>query len=285
MILPGVNIISRHNEQALHSGIDSYKCCNDKNHYRVYLYDVSYNYNSRGFRDHEWPGSLTDFKKTIWCVGDSFTSGIGSPFEHTWPQVLSKRLGQRTINVSLDGASNNWIARQAKMRLTEIAPDIIIVHWSFSHRREKDINEVLDPIWQNYYDAIKDPLWPDCKSYMYVNRLPDYVQKSLFQDPKSASWFNEFDVDSDRRLAFVDSTADEDFTNTQDCINQLGCDAGTKIIHSFIPNWHVTNCSDKLNFNNQPVIPEFSHLDYARDGFHYDIKTSEYFVDQLVSLI
>jgi len=32
-------------------------------------------------------------------------------------------------------------------------------------------------------------------------------------------------------------------------------------------------------------VPEFEHLDWARDGHHYDIKTATRFVDQIVPLL
>ena len=283
MILPRTKIISRQYEESLNSGIDCYEHCINKHHYVNYPHTVTYSYNSRGFRDQEWPNRLVDLKKSIWCVGDSFTSGIGMPYHHTWPQVLSKRTGQRTINVSLDGASNNWIGRQAKMILDEITPEIIIVHWSFSHRREKNIDEVLNSIWHNYYNAIKDPDWPDCTSHSNMNFLPIEVQTAINNDPKSSTWADVCDVDSDCRLFSVDSSAEENFNNTQLCIDQIKHNRDTKIIHSFIPKWHPTTC--ELNVNKQLVIPEFQRLDYARDGFHYGIKTSEYFVNQIISLI
>ena len=115
------------------TGMDSLQFCRDRAHYRACRSDISYQFNSRGFRDHEWLGDLST---AIWCLGDSFTVGIGQPFAEIWPQQLTQTLDQRTINVSMDGASNAWIARRAQQILTEIQPRIMILHWSFLHRRE-----------------------------------------------------------------------------------------------------------------------------------------------------
>ena len=88
MILPDLILKSRVNMQCNESGIDSYKKCLDRDHFKNFPHAVEYRYNTRGFRDLEWPDDHQELKNAIWCVGDSFTVGIGSPFRHTWPQVL-----------------------------------------------------------------------------------------------------------------------------------------------------------------------------------------------------
>ena len=41
---------------------------NDLTDYFNYPYKVNYKFNSRGFRDNEWPNNLND---RVWCIGDS----------------------------------------------------------------------------------------------------------------------------------------------------------------------------------------------------------------------
>jgi hypothetical protein len=117
------------------SGLDTLEECLDKDHYLSYTKDISYRYNSRGFRDHEWPEDLSN---VVWCVGDSFTVGIGQPFEETWPQVLEKKIGKRCINLGEDGCANDTLA----LRIQEICklykPKLIVVMWSYLHRRRID---------------------------------------------------------------------------------------------------------------------------------------------------
>lgn len=246
MILPNTRIRSRQNEQSEYSGIDSLDNCHDPDHFAKYPYNIEYQYNSRGFRDQEWPDNLSD---CIWCIGDSFTSGVGVPYAHTWAQVLQQRTGRRTINVSLDGGSNNWIARQVQVIREALDPKHIIVHWSYSHRREKELSEVLEPLRQIYLNG-------------------------QFQE-KFDIWIERYDLESARRIQFTESTADEDLENIQNCINLAG-----KVIHSFIPQWHLEPAN--LTFDCDTVIPEFKILDLARDGHHYDILTSQNFVDQIL---
>jgi hypothetical protein len=281
-MLNKTKIISRQNESSEFSGMDCIEhCFSSKKDFQSYPYTISYQYNSRGFRDVEWPSD--HFQEAIWCVGDSFTSGVGVPWKHTWPQVLQQKTNRRTINISLDGASNNWIARHANEIIKEIQPQYLIVQWSFSHRREADISVALDPIWQEYYNNIKDPSWPDCSSYKLVNTLPIEIQNALHTDTKFNSWADDFDLENPRRLLERNSTVEEDIANTQSAIDLICSNSNTKIIHSFIPNWHRGKY--QLNFYNSSVIPKIEVLDLGRDGFHYDIKTATKFVDLLLPLL
>ena len=85
-----LKIVSRIDLYSNTTGMDSPELCLDKEHYSNYKKKVEYQYNSRGFRDHEWPEDLSD---VIWCVGDSFTEGLGQPFGETWPCLLQEKTG------------------------------------------------------------------------------------------------------------------------------------------------------------------------------------------------
>jgi hypothetical protein len=144
MILPDFILHSRVNQEWQYAGLDSIKHCLDKKHFESYPYQVNYKYNSRGFRDAEWPTNINELKQAVWCVGDSFTVGIGSPLEHTWPYQVGKQLGRRTINVSMDGASNEWIARKVLKICEVISPELAIIQWSYVHRRENENSALRD---------------------------------------------------------------------------------------------------------------------------------------------
>lgn len=144
MLLSDFVLESRINAQWAYSGIDTESKCKDKNHFKNYPHKVEYTYNSRGFRDAEWPESIDELKNAIWCIGDSFTVGIGSPIEHTWPYLLQQKTGRRCINVSMDGASNEWIVRKTQRLIKEINPDKIVIMWSYVHRRENKDESLSD---------------------------------------------------------------------------------------------------------------------------------------------
>ena len=58
MLLPELLLSNRINLLEYKTGIDSIRECQDKTHYRAYPHKVIYQYNSRGFRDREWPDDL-----------------------------------------------------------------------------------------------------------------------------------------------------------------------------------------------------------------------------------
>ena len=163
------------------SGIDTLELCFDKKHYLSYPKDISYRYNSRGFRDNEWPEDLTD---VIWCVGDSFTVGIGQPFQETWPQVLEKKTGQRCLNLGEDACSNDTIS----LRIQEICklhnPKLIVVMWSYLHRRR--VKKADGTFWNAHHDQNDFGLDRDMENFsnnfQAVNKLPTNVINLLIPD-------------------------------------------------------------------------------------------------------
>jgi hypothetical protein len=286
MILPNFTIPSRIDQNWAYSGIDSPDLCLDPKHFKSYPYSVSYQYNSRGYRDHEWPD---DLQHAVWCIGDSFTVGLGSPVEHTWPRVLESTTGSRTINISMDGASNNWIARHAVNILNIVKPSVIIIHWSYLHRREgiTHINSKAKSTFLNYYKNIKDPSWPDVTNVENFGSLPINIQNELLNFNDDAKWRKQIN-DEDLRLWHIRSEIHEDISNTLECINLVDYHRQDgRIIHSFIPEFvsgYQSNFYQQLKTDN-PVIQELHRLDLARDGHHYDIKTSENFVRQIMQVL
>jgi hypothetical protein len=120
-------------------GLDSLEHCFDKNYFKSYPSDIVYKFNSMGYRTSEqYTGN------EILAIGDSFTVGLGVNVEDTWPAQLSAMLNYPVLNFSLNGASNDWIARRAVELLEFFNPKALIVHYTFSHRRERSF-----PDWQD----------------------------------------------------------------------------------------------------------------------------------------
>ena len=280
MILSDFILHSRVNAVWQFSGMDSIEECRDKKHFKNYPYKVEYVYNSRGFRDTEWPESLEELKNAIWCIGDSFTVGLGSPLEHTWPYLLQQQTGRRCINVSMDGTSNEWIARKGISLVNTISPDIVIAHWSYTNRRESMTFE-----WANHYNNIKDPSWPVCNSFDDIDKLPNYIQLEIKQ-------MHDIGVltrhDEERRTNVLNVTAEDDNINTLSSISALirAC-TSTKLVHSFVPYFCRADLEQQFfsQFSNIADYVKYSQIDTARDGHHYDILTAQSFVDKLVEQI
>jgi hypothetical protein len=284
MILPDFVLPSRVNQTWSYSGLDCIEDCLDKKHFKSYPHDITYNYNSRGFRDLEWPSTIAKLKNSIWCVGDSFTVGVGSPFLHIWPCILQQTLDTRTINVSMDGASNMWIARKAVKILQDIAPAVMVIHWSYINRREQDMPTALDQQWKKFYNNIRDPSWPDCDRHE-LEQLPQHIIDEI--ELVHGGWNNVVLPDDRRLMHYFLCSVEDDISNTLDCINLVSQSAQhTRIVHSFIPNFvpdlfkgHIESMISGL------VIPEIKPLDLARDGHHYDQLTSHYLVEQILLLL
>lgn len=288
MILPNFVLPTRQNQLWTESGIDSVERCFDKQHFKSYPYDIDYVYNSRGFRDAEWPDTKEELKDAIWCVGDSFTEGVGSPLAHTWPYILQQQTGHRVINISMDGASNNWISRRAVDIIKNISPTAMIVQWSYIERREQP-NKQLNLSWTQLYAEVRDQSWPDDPGLENFNTLPEHIQDELLTG-HSQLWKCGL-TDEQLRLPYIKSTDEEDIDNTIKCIETVNQVATTaKVIHSFIPNF--VNQSYKQLFTNRLsktsntlVIPEIIKIDIARDNHHYDIKTATKFVESVMPLL
>ena len=165
----GIGSITQHSG----TGTDTLERCLDKDHYLSYTKDISYRYNSRGFRDHEWPEDLSD---VVWCVGDSFTVGVGQPFEETWPQLLQQKLGRRCINISEDGCSNDTISLRVNEIVNTNKPKLIVIMWSYFTRRRVDGVDVSHD--KNDFGDKQD-LQNFMNNYTYVNNLPTTIIHSM----------------------------------------------------------------------------------------------------------
>lgn len=278
MILPRVVIPSRQNQHWQYSGMDSPDLCANKTHFHRYPYTVEYHYNSRGFRDEEWPDNV---EACVWCVGDSFTVGLGAPREHTWSYILGEQLGKRTLNVSMDGASNTWIRRQA-VQILELDPELLILQWSYITRREA----TTDQLWQKFYASVRDPSWPECETYAQLAQLPEWIRNELETVHNCSSAMENID-DTDKRLRYTNTTDEQDkqhlYANIEEVENAV---RNTCVIHSFVPyfspNGYDVPIPDAIR---DRAVPEFAKIDLARDGHHYDRLTAEHFVQSVVQLV
>lgn len=65
---------------------------------------ISYNLNNYKFRGPNYVAGVD-----LLLAGCSFTYGVGVPLDGTWPDLLSKSSGKSYANVSMPGASIEWI--------------------------------------------------------------------------------------------------------------------------------------------------------------------------------
>jgi Leucine-rich repeat (LRR) protein len=283
VILPNFILHSRKNEIWNESGMDSLDKCPDVNHFKNYPHQIVYNYNSRGFRDAEWPTTIEELQDSIWCVGDSFTVGIGSPVQHTWSNILQRNTNKRCINVSMDGASNKWIARKAIDILQTIRPKLIIIQWSYIIRDELPDTTLRDEDRRLvFYDKIRnfnDVMIDSFKLITNVDAQKNNCEiiHSFVPDSMCLNYAHIVEV--------WGHVADSKWPQIPKNLNEFNC-----LSKNIISELHHFKLYELLSLyyqlkNNINHIPEITRLDLSRDGYHYDIITATAFVAQLENLI
>lgn len=290
MLLPDLVLPSRVNQRWQHSGIDSPEHCQDKKRFYNYAHTIDYVYNDRGFRDDQWPESLCELQNAIWCIGDSFTVGIGQPLDHIWPQVLSRRLQKRTINISMDGASNDWIYRIASNINKHINPKLMIVMWSYTHRRES-ADARLDDEKRRMYSGPYESTEQDFQHWLNLkSRLQEHCNNVI---QCAIPLFHSGTVSARQNL----DTIKQDWLRLKDpswpkCPeNLLDLDALPDYIKSELQNLHgyydvikaklLAADLGKYDLLDDVIFID-QQLDWARDYHHFDILTSNWVVDRIV---
>jgi hypothetical protein len=277
MILPDFILPSRVNQVWNSSGIDSLDKCRDKKHFKNYPNEVLYHYNSRGFRDAEWPNDLSS---AVWCFGDSFTVGLGAPFEYIWTQQLEQALNCRTINVSMDGASNQWIARKVHTIIDEIAPKVIVIQWSYIHRDELPDTSIDDEARRRLINKLHlDELWE-----IFID-LVHGIEKSKKQTRVIHSFIPNFADDNDI-LNKWEKVKGPDWPVAPKNLTEFNNLPATIVneLKDFFKLYKTFENYYRL-YNKLEYVPELKIIDLARDGLHYDKITATNFVGQLVNLI
>lgn len=296
MILPELMLHTLAGQTELFSAIDSPEECKDRRWFKKYPHTFDYQYNSRGFRDREWPD---DLDRAIWCIGDSFTVGVGSPQSHSWPSVLSQLTGVHTVNVSMTGASNDWISKVAGLIADSVTPRCMVIMWSYINRREMPIDQHRDQKWKTFYHDIQDQTWPECELFADIAKLPSPILEEiknvyLTDSPFRLNQSNDIELDlaesSDehRRLHFVD--LDRDLENFQHCLDSTNnITAGNALIHSAVPGFAAPgqqfDTALMMLHHDRVALDPPKIVDWARDRHHFDIKTSENFCRQVIDLL
>jgi len=113
--------------------------------------------------------------------------------------------------------------------------------------------------WQTHYDNIRDPSWPECRSFRRIDQLPAAIKQELMEDPHT-QYFLDFEYHSDYQgqevslevLSFLKS-ADmtvklQDLINhTQHVLNQVfGIDQINNQQKNLIEHWKTLHPREML---------------------------------------
>ena len=244
MIHPSLRLEYLKNKKFKYSSLDSFSKCVNKIHFIKYKKKIHYSYNSRRFRDVEWPRE-DKLSSCIWCVGESFTVGIGQPYEKIWSSLLELYMGNTTINVSMSGGSNDWMRRKINYITKNISPKYIVVQWSYISRREKMDCTLLDNerrerggIEDGQNDAIN-----------IINNIVG--------------------VEKNRNNTKIIHTFIPLWSWSAPILNN---------------NLFWKLIIKERNLENISIVLDTTQLDYARDYNHYDTKTATKYVEHIVKL-
>jgi hypothetical protein len=285
MILPEITVPELVGLTQDYYATDNPKRVYNHKHFRNYPHKVDYCFNSRGFRDSEWPISIEQLEKSIWCVGDSATVGVGNPIEHTWVYMLAQKTGRRAINVSMIRASNNWISRKAKHILQQINPTHMVIQWSFFSRRESDNLSLSDLDRQIHHDPRLE-LSVDIENFKACLQSVESIKGNTvlihsiipdafagISEKEIRTWWNT------HKQHYWPDQIPKSWTEINERIQS---DLRKKdLLDSFYWHYHMQNYMQEQEIILLDQLHENSERELARDGFHYDIKTAKNFVDQI----
>jgi hypothetical protein len=271
MILPNLVVPNLINQKFDFYSPDTLLHCTDQKYFKKYPYDVTYQFNSRGFRDDEWPD---DLENALWCIGDSATVGIGAPVGHSWPSRLNVMTNLPTINLGIRGLDNRTISYIAQEVITNINPKNIIILWSFFERRPAGSPGLLTDSPQSnqlildndlgHIEYFKQCVLPinnlSSKTNIVHGFVPHYYSEPIYDIERI--WNNVRDPSWPTTLTRVDQLSDNIIRELSEVhrvyeLLKIGC------------QWReFQNCHMKN------IIDYFKIQDLARDGFHWDINTS-----------
>jgi hypothetical protein len=134
--------------------------------------DVEYRFNSHGYRCPEF-SETTELR--VIAIGCSYVFGYALPAHLIFPEIIRARIesktGKRTVlwNLSLGGASNDYIARVLHLGVPLLKPDLVIVNFTFLARRE---HFGFDGGYYGYLPGV-DPTWNEeyRESYKHLSGL------------------------------------------------------------------------------------------------------------------
>lgn len=143
-----------------------------------YPYKVDYNFNSRGFRDEEWPENLND---CYFCIGDSQVAGIAVPYNNMFVNILKTNLQKRIINCGKSGANNYyWNVQKSLLICNTLTIKYLILVWGPAHRNHYHVNKINSSSPRSDVDTLKmyiDTLEKNKKTtelvHVFVNEYHD----------------------------------------------------------------------------------------------------------------
>lgn len=265
LLMPELVLPSLVNLHRQFHGMDCLMRCRDRNYFKNFPYPIEYRFNSRGFRGPEWPDSMSDLQNAIWCLGDSYTTGIGSPLSHTWPDRLGSKINKTVINVSLAGCSNEWLADTAELIAATVNPRHMVIMWSLTRRRQNpDTSLSPEDRRLSYSNSQVDQ---DYENFLHCKKRVDSVTTAVqFAIP-------EFHAGIAHLTRLWNDIRGPDWPEEpptfMEELHRL-----PPLILAEIKDAH--QCYDRIRQIIEPIVIHTPRLDLSRDGYHFGLITAEW---------
>jgi hypothetical protein len=215
--------------------------------------------------------------------------GLGSPVEHTWPFLLEKTINKKCINLSMDGASNEWISRKVIQLIKEVQPEVIVIHWSFMWRTESKDSSLSDEDRRQQF-APEENFSSMVKRFVFLVNSVNFAKGNTVVIHSTIPGFSDYTIGGLEhiwKVAKGPSWPSDPITNLKEYtqLPQFVRDELKTLFNLTIENFLLFEQEFESLCRNGHWIKPFRKFDLARDGFHYDILTASKFASQISDLI
>jgi len=189
--------------------------------------NCTYTYNELGFRG----ASIKKEGFKVMSLGCSITEGVGVNDNETWSHQLCKLIPNGVdLNFGCGGRSNDYITRCLMTYYDLVKPDLVLIMYTESHRREFYTNEGgIEPFHHKSWGYFKETengvnehnahLTLLNKSNNFINWYKNHTLIKLFLESKKCNWVwngwyatNDYNdnnrFDGDYSAPFVDNGVD-----------------------------------------------------------------------------
>jgi lysophospholipase L1-like esterase len=151
---------------------------NSRRRYHKPEFNYEHRYNELGLRDRSFAGPRDPNRFRVLAFGDSFTEGVGTPQDSTWPRLLEQQLTTshpelqpEVLNLACSGSDLVFEWRKWQEWGPDLQPDLVIVALNRSDLQDLIIRGGKDRFGEggklHYQPA---PLWEYIYSWSYIAR-------------------------------------------------------------------------------------------------------------------
>ena len=205
--------------------------------------NVTYTFNAFGFRGEDVDVSA---KYKVLVIGDSHTFGVGLDDKQTWTHQFKTLLPieNNLVNLSIAGASMDYISRALLQSIDTVKPDIVIVCYTYDCRRETQMIATQGKITQ-------------------INpSVPDYVPGKDVDQEEFKSWFMTLNNHSNQY----------NFDKNREMVKLICHKANVPLIESTVLDMLVIQ---------KDIAGKLGYLDKARDSEHFGPHVHKQFAKQI----